>query len=317
LSGHVLLQTLARALEWQLPNVSSLIYSPEPHHIPLERKEMKEIRPRGPTHSGRAHDGLHHLIGAIHISQYTGINEFKIKARSVSLPNNIGTRFRVDVFGFRDPTHIEAGKFFFRNLNKIEMVLTPSSGIQTSPTAGVRALDCLANMAALLSEAKDLETLSLEFSHWHPDPHSMYGLMTPHAQPIFPYMGLGTTWLKLRELTLGGLFADEEEFKELVFRHGKTLTSLKFSYCSLFSGQWSNIVDDVVFGTNIAPFELDHVNEVNVGEATFAALSDIEAAKWQYEGRVAVTGEGERFFEEPQGKSVYAWRNPDQGMDVF
>jgi hypothetical protein len=316
LSGHVLLQTLARALEWQLPNTSSLVYSPEAHHIPLEKKDMKEILPRSQTRSGEAHDGLQHLIGAIHISQYTGIHEFKIEARPVSIPKNIGAQFYIDVFSFRDPNHIEAGKFFFRNLRKIDLVLAPSSSDGRNGPVGARALECLANMAALLSEAQNLEDLSFRFSHWHSDSHSMHGLIAPHTQPIFPYLGLKATRPKLRALALGGIYVDEKDIKELISRHRETLISMRFSYCGLFAGQWSNIVDDVVFGTKILLFDLDHVNEVQIGDTTFAALSATEAARWGYQGRVVVSNDGERSFEEPLGKSVYAWRNPDQDMDA-
>ena len=292
-----------------------MVYSPEPHHVPLEKKDMKEVLPRGKTHSQEGvHDGFHHMIGAIHISQYSGIRDLKIEARPVDLPENIGAEFHVDIFRFRNASHIEAGKFFFQQLRKIDMTFTPSSLNGRNGPVGAQALECLGNLAALLAEARDLEVMSLGFSDWHPDPHSMYGGMVPHARP-FSYLGLGITWPKLRSLRLGGIFAEEGEVKELINRHKETLTSLQFSKCSLSTGQWSNIVDEVLFGTNIAQFGLGHVNEVHVGETNFAALSVTNAARWEYEGQLAVTEEGERVFEEPPDKSVYSWRHLDQGMD--
>jgi hypothetical protein len=309
ITGHVLLQTIARALEWQLPNVSSLVYSPVPHHVPFEKKDMKEIVPRGTKHPEGGHDGFHHFVGAVYTSQYTGIHHFKIEARPLSLPRNTGAQFFVDVFKFRRADDIEAGKFFFQNLRKIDIVLTPSSSMHRAGPAGDEALECLANMAALFSEAKELQNLSFQFSPWHKNPQTMYGYIAPHGQPIFPHLGLDVTWPKLRSLRLGGVYADEEEFKKLISRHQQTLTSLTFVHCSLFQGRWSNIVDDVVYGSNIVRFVLDKVNEVLVDDTPFEYLDEQEAGLWCYKGQVAVNEEGDRFFKEPPNQSVYAWRN--------
>jgi hypothetical protein len=292
-----------------MPNVSSLVYSPDPHHIPLEKKDMKEILPRGVVGADRIHDGFHHLIGAIYISQYTGIHNFKIERRPCSLPKTIGTEFYVDIFKFRHTSDLEAGKFFFQNLQKIDIALTPTSPLNRAGASGAGALECLANMATLLSEAKGLRDLSLQLSYWHPNPHNMYGYIVPHGQPMFPHLGLDTTWPTLRSLRLGGVYADEEEIKELIHRHLQTLTSLRFSHCSLFSGQWSNIVDDVVFGTNIARFVLHKVNEVTIEDRPISSLSEEEMIPWLYSGQLMVNEEGERSFKELPGQSVYAWRN--------
>ncbi|KAF2691262.1 hypothetical protein K458DRAFT_438938 [Lentithecium fluviatile CBS 122367] len=316
ISGHVLLQTLARALEWQLPNVHSVFYSPEPHNIPLERRDMKEILPRCMTRSERKHDGFHHLIGAIYISNYTGIHDLVIEPRLTSLDSSIGGCFYVDIFKYRDPTHIEAGKFFFRNLRKIHMALAPTTTNHREGPVGADALTCLANMAALLSEANELQDFSFQLACWHPSPHFMFGSMIPHGQPIFPHLGFDAKWPKLRSLRLQGVYADEEEVKELIARHKGTLISLELRYCSLLSGKWSNIVDEVLFGTNMVWFVLNRVNELHIGDSLFEHLSSQEMAQWWYEGRLAINEEGERFFAKSETTtSVYAWRNQDQAMD--
>lgn len=74
-NGHVLLQTIARALDL-MPNISSIVYSQGPRHLPIERKDMREIVP---PCSFAAQDGFHHLIGAVYISQYTGVREFRVE----------------------------------------------------------------------------------------------------------------------------------------------------------------------------------------------------------------------------------------------
>jgi hypothetical protein len=311
LSGHVLLQTLARALEWQLPNVSSLVYSPKPHHIPLEKKVMKEVLPRGKNHHGFSHGGFHHLIGAIHVSQYTGFHSFTIEAQTMEY---VGNLFHADVFEFIDPSHVDAGKFFFRNLTRVNIALLLEMDIGSLGPDEDRALRCLANMASLLSEAKDLEDLKLRFypSHMYADPNrGGYGDTFPYNEPTSRYLGLGTTWSKLRSLELEGISAGEKELETLVARHTATLTLLRFGYCGLFFGKWSNIVDFVVFQTSLAAFTLHRVHEVQLGETLFVSMNDTDAERWNYEGHLVLTAEGERIFEEPTGKSVYAWRESD------
>jgi hypothetical protein len=315
LSGHVLLQTLARALEWQLPNVLSLVYSPKPHHIPLEKKDMKDVLPRGRNHLDFSHEGFHHLIGAIHVSQYTGIHNLMIEAQTMEY---VGNLFQVDVFEFNNPSHVEAGRFFFRHLTRVNIALQLEFDIGSGGPDEDIALVCLANMASLLSEAKDLEDLKLRFypSHMYADPNrGGYGDTFPDHEPTSRYLGLRTKWPKLRSLDLEGISAVEREVKTLVAQHQATLTSLRFGYCGLFSGKWSNIVDLVVFQTSLVAFTLDRVHEVHVGETLFVNMTDTDAGRWNYEGHLVVTTEGERVFDEPPGKSVYSWRESDWAIE--
>jgi hypothetical protein len=315
LSGHVLLQTLVRALEWHLPNVSSLVYSPKPHHIPLEKQVMKDVLPRGRNHLGFSHEGFHHLIGAIHISQYTGLYSFTIEAQTMEY---VGNLFHVDVFDFIDASHVEAGKFFFRNLTHVNIALMLELAIDSFGPDEDRALGYLTNLASLLSEAKDLQDLKLRFypSHMYADPDgNVYGDTFPYNEPTSRYLGLGTTWSKLHSLDLEGISAGERELETLVDCHKETLTSLRFGYCGLFSGKWSNIVDFVVFQTSLVAFTLDRVHEVPLGGTPFLGMTGTDAERWNYEGHLVITADGERVFEEPTGKSVYAWRESDWAMD--
>lgn len=288
-----------------MPNVFSIVYSPGPHHIPGEAKLMKETIPRGviATHSsfltprrGKLQDGIHHVIGAVYIAQYTGIREFKVEPARHN-PSKPGTEFTLCAFDFEEPGHLEAGKYFFRHLHKLELSLSLLSPLgRGAAPVGREALDCLANMAALLLEAKDLRDLKLHLAHYDVSPQRMYGHIIPHGQPIYPFLGLGAKWPNLRSLSLEGIYAEEEDLKDLISRHKETLVSLQFSFCSLFSGKWSNIVDDVVYTTNILPFVLGRVHETTIRDVPFSNIPDDEAERWQYEGQVQVNAEGERYF---------------------
>jgi hypothetical protein len=230
----------------------------------------------------------------------------------------VGNLFHVDVFEFIDPSHVKAGKFFFRNLTHVKIALMLEMAIGSFGPDEDRALGYLANLASLLSEAKVLQHLKLRFypSHMYVDPDgNVYGDTFSYNEPTSRYLGLGTTCSTLRSLDIEGISAGERELETLVHRHTGTLTSLRFGYCGLFSGKWSNIVDIVVFQTSLVAFTLDRVHEVQLGGTPFLSLTGTDAERWNYEGHLVVTTDGERVFEEPSGKSVYAWRQTDWAMD--
>lgn len=308
--GHVLLQTVAKALQW-MPNITSVVYSPGPLHIPVEKPLMRDILPRGVGNSDPALllDGVHHLIGAFHLSQYGGVREFKVQPLIASSANKIGLEFSISAFNFPDPSYLEAGKYFFSRLQKIDLDLALHEKL--IPSTPVKYRECLSNMAIMLSESKGLRDFSLHLSHWHPDPLRMFGTIL-QTTVIFPLLGLDARWPKLRSLHLEGIHAKEEEVKRLISRHKETLVFLKFSVCCLLSGKWSNIVDDIVYGTQINPFVLERVNELRVGSVDWTAMrEEDEPWRWQYQGQVKVNVEGERYFDEPADRSVYAWRHHD------
>ena len=310
-TGGVLLQEVSRALEW-MPNITSVVYSPGPRLVPLERKLMKNILPRGvvgrfsPHVHGESSDsyvdscqrGIHHIIGAIYASQYSGVREFHVEAAK---PLS-GTEFTIFVFDFPDPQHLDAGQFFFRQLHKLEMNLSlqqpglshERGHILAHPNA--RALTQLSNLSNLLSEAIDLRELSLHLVHWRSSAQGTYGHAIPPGHPIFPLLGLNTKWPKLRSLSLGGIYAAEEQVLRVLTRHEETLEDLDFKLCSLVSGSWANIVDHVLYNTSIFPFCLRKVNETVVEDRDFEDLTSEEMDHWQYEGTLKRDSEGVRYF---------------------
>jgi hypothetical protein len=219
-----------------------------------------------------------------------------------------GTEFTISVFDFHDVVYLEAGKFFFSFLTRLDMnlsLLNPGGG---RAPVGARGLSQLANLAALVAEAKNLEYLNFRLDHWRPTAHQMYGHVVPHNQPIFPFLPFRTTWPKLRSLSLGGIYVEEEELMKVIDRHKGTLKELRFRHCSLFSGTWADIADDILSTTDIVAFSLDHVNETTVGDRYFGDLADEEKDHWQYEVEIAVDSENSRYLKEPSHKTVYQSR---------
>jgi len=310
-TGGVLIHEISRALEW-MPNIASVVYSPGPRLVPVERKLMKNILPRGVVHRfsphvhGESSDsyvdscqrGIHHLIGAIYASQYSGVREFRVEAAEPLR----GTEFTIFVFDFPDPQHLEAGRFFFRKLHKLDMNISlqepglphDRGHVPTHPNA--RALTQLSNFSNLLSESIDLRELSLHLVHWQSSAQGTYGHAIPPGHPIFPLLGLNTKWPKLRSLSLGGIYAAEEQLIRVLTRHKETLEDLDFKLCSLVSGSWANIVDHVLYNSSILKFCLRKVNETVVGDRDFEDLTSEEMEHWQYEGTLKRDLEGVRYF---------------------
>ncbi|KAF2002954.1 hypothetical protein P154DRAFT_430266 [Amniculicola lignicola CBS 123094] len=308
--GGVLLQSIARALDW-MTNVTSVVYSPGPHTIPVEAKQVRDLLPRScprqgpgamvqdfPAQIDTCQHGFHHLIGAIYTTQYRNITEFRVdKVAS----GQKGTEFTLFVFDFPDTSHLEAGRFFFSHLRKLTMNLSlwQPEGAPTFPHSGDYGLKQLSNMAAVFTEATELEEMSFNLTHWRADPRASYGHLLHADRPLFPYLGLTTTWSKLRSLSLGGIYATEEQLQDLVSRHKEILNELSFSTCSLMKGIWASIVENVVYDCpHIMRFTLQNVNETitPVGNLPFASLSHVEQKTWQYCGQLKTDSQGRRTF---------------------
>ncbi|KAF2267021.1 hypothetical protein CC78DRAFT_531109 [Lojkania enalia] len=304
--GGVLLHTIARALEW-MPNISSVVYSPTPRLVPVEANIVRDLLPRGVMGScywdrryeqyiESSQHGIHHLIAAIYLAQYSGIHEFRAE-----LPNpdqsDAKTDFTIYVFSFPDPQHLDAGKYFFRQLRKVELNISlVLPGCMDQPHADQNGQAQLSNISALLAEARDLEKLALQICDWDAEPRRMYGHILPSNQSMLPHFGLYSTWPKLRSLILGGIYAAEKEVLDLLTRHKDTLVEAKFSFCSLLDGAWANIIDEVVYGTRLNPFQVISVNETVIGGVNFCNMSDEMRKKWQYVGHVAIDSDGQRYF---------------------
>lgn len=323
-TGGILFQEVSRALE-SMTKVSSLVYSPGPRNIPIEAKDMKDILPRGAgkrwgleaessyaSFLDSCQHGIHHVIGAIYASQYSRIREFRVEAPGVPAT---GTEFTIFVFDFADQQHLEAGRYFFRQLHRLKMNISlrhpgtldnAINGNALPHPSSASSLTQVSNLSTLLLEAKDLRELSFHLTHWQPSAHHMYGHLNPHPQRMFIDLGLNARWHKLRSLSLGGIHATEEELMQLITRHRETLKDVEFSHCSLFSGLWANIVDEVIHSTSIFPFSLKRVNEAVIEQRNFQDLTAEEMEHWQYEGTLMLNSGGLRYFDEPYGKTVYS-----------
>ena len=310
----VLLQTIAKALEW-MPHVHSIVYCALPRHIPAEMKDIQEILPRdvrsdflprrrmtvqGATSEG-LENGFHHLIGAIAMARYNRIHEFRVErypSTTWLLPTYL---FGFEHFLFSHPTYLEAGKEFFHNLTAVDLAFTYYRG-PTTP-------ESLANMRTLLSHIKDLRRICV---HMPPSvtrssvQNSTAGMVDPYS---FATFGLTTKWDNLQCVDLQGIYASEQQLKDLVARSKHVLESMKFSFCVLTTGKWSNLVEEIVYGTGIKEFVLDHVNEWYVGDVLFEDLPGLDPMPWSYEGQLELDEKGERYFHERNGKTVYAWRS--------
>ena len=287
----MLLQTMARALEWT-PNVASIVYSPHPHLIPVEAKVVRDLVPRGGLANGlphltqipqnRSEHPFRGLIGALYLSQYSGVRELRIEA---SRDDESGTPFTFAFFDFPDAIDFQAGRYLFQNLERCELNIKIWSRHDDGGKQRV------ANLSRMLAAAHDLRHLTL---HITSSQLSLMGLQ-PDQSMCAP-LGLMKTWHKLRSLSLGGIYADGKEFLDLIRRHRYTITNLSFRKCSLFSGAWADVVDEVVYSTGILPFVLDSVNETMIPTGNGTAQSSAELEEWRYEGHVEVSTDGERNF---------------------
>jgi hypothetical protein len=120
----VLLQSLSRGLN-SMRNISSIVYSPRQHLIPAERKDLRDLLPRG-AYQGRPHSSrvtapdhpFRQLIGSVLLSQYTGIRELSVEGPPRDEPS---TQFGLGIFTFPDPNDLKAGRHLFRHLIRIDL----------------------------------------------------------------------------------------------------------------------------------------------------------------------------------------------------
>jgi hypothetical protein len=279
----VLVQTLSRALEW-MPNISCITYSPHPHHLPTEAKEMEGLLQRslssipGSDHTASDHP-FRQLIAAIYLSQFTGIRELRAETVGAEI-SKPGTEFAIGIFDL-DDNEMAAANFVFQGLEKL--VLNMALKVSNKDVFG----EVTDKFATLLRSTTNLEYLHLNPTRWK----SEVG-----AQRLFARLGLETTWPKLQTLSLRGIFADEKELTSMIKRHKQTLVRVKFSKCSLLEGAWAEVVDEIVFGSQIYRFVLDRGNERGLSYLNFASLSTWEKDSWKYEGHLEVSEDGERSF---------------------
>ena len=210
------------------------------------------------------------------MSQFTGIREFRAEALGV----DPGTEFALDIFDL-DDNEMAAAKFLFQRLEKL--VLNMALWVPDEDLFG----EIVDKFTTLLQTSTDLQSLHL---------HPTRGESEIDARSLFAHLVLQTTWPKLTILSLKGVFADEQDFSGMIKRHKATLTNVNLSKCSLLKGAWADVVDDVVYGTKIFPFVLDCVNEEALPTLDYSSLSTSEREHWEYEGRIEVAKDGDRYF---------------------
>ena len=315
----VLLQTIAKALEW-MPNVHSVVFTSVPRTLPVERKDVRDIVPREfesqnwsssretpfPPPRVNLQTGFHHLIGAVALAGYAGVREFRVEPRlehdgrfhladrTVDKPGPFA--FGVKDFHFPEQSHFAAGKHFFEHLTSVDVTF----GAFHRDTSA----ECFVNMRALLAEAKGLQRLRVSADHRLMGFTRVPAAHSEHSASTFGLLGLDASWPSLTHVTLQGILATEKELRDMLARGHGVLESLRFLRCILRKGgRWSNLVEEIVDGTQIREFVLDGVCEADLGIGLFSRI-DMS----QYEGYLRTDENGERHFEEPADKSIYAWQ---------
>lgn len=282
-SDGVLVHTLSKALEW-MPNISCITYSPHPHHLPVEVKEMKDLVPRNHTtipdndYTAPNHP-FRQLIAVVYMSQFTGIRELRAAPVRNDVAND-GTEFALGIFDL-DDNEMAAARFVFQGLEKLMLSMALKVSDERTFT------NVTDKFATLLRDTVNLQHLHLHPTHWK----SALG-----AQPLFAQLGLHMFWPKLQTLSLKGFLVDEKELTDMIKRHKLTLRNVKFSKCSLLEGTWADVVDEAVYGSNIYPFVLDRGNERGLPCLNYASLDTTERESWKYEGYLNVEKDGERVF---------------------
>ena len=306
-ASGVLLHTIARALD-HITGLTSIVYSPRPHLIPVEALVMRDLVPRhceaglvGPRHpfpvsAGQPTTRLEHpfrqLIGAIYTAQYNGVRELRVEALNIG---DQGTPFTFDILAcHHTATELEAGLHLFKHLERCELDFKvwdfdphlTASGVQQRPILDI-----------LLGVSDEIRHLALRLSGWGPTGSlpSFSGLHLPH-QHMFKFMSLQKTWPRLQLLNLDGINGSEEDFLDLIIRHKDTLTSLSIRNCYLLRGIWGNIVDEVVYSTRIFPFVLYLVSEAQPPASSGLTQVSSDSEQWKYVGHLEVSKDGERTF---------------------
>ncbi|KAJ4985704.1 DNA excision repair protein ercc-1, partial [Stagonosporopsis vannaccii] len=292
-SDGVLVQTISRALEW-LPNITRITYSPHPHHLPIEAKDMQNLVSRTVTISSTSGSTcsdhpFRQLIAALYMSHFTGVREL----RTEPLGSNPGTEFALGIFDLNED-EMAAAKFFFRHLEKVALCMAIYI-----PHA--YSFNLFAKFATLLRTSTELQYLHFHPTRWN----------SPH---LLPRLGMQATWPKLQSLSLERVLVDDDEILNIIKRH-KKLTSVRLKDCSLFKGVWADVVDEIVFSTKLVTFSLDCVSENVPPDLSYSTL---EKESWKYEGHIAVMQGGDRSFVEtnPAKKSIYDSRKYKQAEHI-
>ena len=287
-----------------LPNLSSIVYSPYPRLIPTEGRHLAGLLPRGVTgtrlgerYGGYASAGhpFLQLIRGLYWARHTGIKAFETMLPLRGFPS---THFSLSMFDMCEFDLIAAWTFF-QNLEDIKLNMAfDASGLAERHFVDYDKLIMLSKMVYLLSAAKKIRHLTLYIIHWDHGKRLADGQVLQRFA-LFPYLGLGATWPRLQELSLGGIGGNSEDFVNLISRHKSTLKSVVMKECTIFKGVWATVVDEVL-NSSIYPFVLDRVND------TVRAGYD-----WTYEGRLEIAANGDRVFvENPYKQSVYSCMKP-------
>jgi hypothetical protein len=306
-TSGVLLQSLARALDWTT-NVSSIVYSPHPHLLRPEAKLVRDLVPRDVRGAYLGDDNrlsfqrppqhpFLFLIGAIYLSQYTGIRELRIESYNEEVPGN---PFTLDFLDLPDANTVQAGRHLFKNLERCELnirIMSFDDDVAIWPSNdGGRSR--LAHLSHLLATADKLRHLAFHIAGWQSPWPSVPSLDLGPGKPVFARLGLRNTWPKLRTASLKGVHSDGEDFMDFLKRHKSTLRSLSIQDCTLYTGVWADMVDEVVYSAMISTFVLTSVNEMQVPTSNRDGSVQKSAGlpEWLYEGHLEVSPDGERIF---------------------
>ncbi|CAN9186101.1 unnamed protein product [Alternaria alternata] len=298
----VLLQSIARGLG-NMQNISSIVYSPHQHAIPVERKTLRDLLTRGalPGRLGKNRTTswdhpFRQLIGAVFMSEYAGIRQLTIEAPR---EGHSCTELSLEMFRFPESNDLLAVKHLFRRLVRLNFNLSILN-TQTRDLHPLTNIDPptrqLENLAKVLGAAQDLRHLSFGILDWKHLHEPMWdGGSIPEERSIVDFIGLGATWPKLRSLRLEGIYAREQDLCQVITRHKETLRSVIFAKSTLCTGLWIEVVNEVVFNASmITTFVLDNVNE---DAGAWSAQADARTKRMLgYEGHLVVEKDGDREF---------------------
>jgi hypothetical protein len=238
------------------------------------------------------------LIGALYLSQYSGVRELRIEPFDDTEP---GTPFTFDFFDFPDPSDIQAGRWLFQNLVKCELnfrILTGADETFIRPHRD-NGRRLLAHLSHLLAVSDNLQHLSLRIVGWTSSQDSAPQLELGLGHPVYSRLGLHKTWSKLRSFNLGGVHSTGDDVRDFIKRHTDTLRSLSLEDCSLYSGAWADIVDEVLYSTSVCRFTLSSVNETHIPDSSGTIRRSEGLQEWKYEGSLEVAKDGDRKFVSP------------------
>lgn len=155
----VLLQPIARGLG-NMQTISSIVYSPHQHAIPVERKTLGDLLTRGALTGRLGKNRITHwdhpfrqFIGAVFMSGYTGIRQLTREAPCEGHPY---TELSLEMFRFPESSDLLAVKDLFRRLvrlnSNLSILNTQTRNLQplTDIDPPTRQLENLAKALGLL-----------------------------------------------------------------------------------------------------------------------------------------------------------------------